>query len=868
MTQDKLRILELEQMLEDRTRDLEKVRDQLRMQIEESERLEEELLASETRYLRLFEKTPAILHSVDRDARIVSVSDYWVENLGYERSEVIGRPVTDFMTEQSRRAAQEENLPKFFQTGSLRDVPYQLVSKNGQLVDVLLSATAERDACGDVVRSLGVACDVTERKRSEEAILRAAEEWESTFDAVPDLIMILDGEHRIVRVNQATVDKLGHSKDELVGSHCYTLFHGTTGPPAFCPCHALHGDARAYDVEVFEPVLGGTFHVTVTPVRDSSGGLLGFVHVARDVSDYKRIQNELAEKLRETKRANDESQALLKCSQALLECDDFQSASHRIFDASKEVIGATAGFLALLSPNHTVFQFQYLDSGNGSCGVDPNLPMPVRGLRAEALLKQDIVYQNDFEESEHNSHIPDGHIPVSNVMFAPLLVSARTVGHLALANKPGGFDDADLQLARAFAEFAVIGLLKCQTEEALRESEAKFRQIAENIEEAFWLTVPGKLEHMAYVSPAFERLWGSEATTFLNNPAAWPSSIHPDDREQALDAYRLFTQGLSGYAVEYRIVRPDGSLRWIWDRGFPIRNGEGDVYRVAGVAQDITQRKAYEHKQRQLMDEVRHFAYIISHDLRAPLINLRGFCRELEAATGVIGDIAEQAHESLPPDRRDSLRMALDDASESIEFIKSSVSRMGRLIEAILKLSRLGHMDLSPQQLDMNEVVHETLNSLAHQINQKGIEVAVGMLPTVYADRTSMDQIVANLLDNAIKYLDPGRAGRIEIDGWSSVDEEVMVISDNGIGIAEKNLDAVFQIFQRAGTVDVPGEGMGLAYVRTLVRRHGGRIWCDSVPGKGSSFTFTIAKNLGMEKHAERSEAACSCSSQEGAHHG
>jgi PAS domain S-box-containing protein len=496
--------------------------------------------------------------------------------------------------------------------------------------------------------------------------------------------------------------------------------------------------------------------------------------------------------------------------------------------------------------------------------VDSTLPMPIIGLRAEALLKRDIVCENDFGESTRSSHLPPDHMPVSNVIFAPLIVSARTVGHLALANKFGGFDENDFRLARAFAEFAVIGLLKYQTEEALRESEAKFRQIAENIEEAFWLTVPGNLEHMAYVSPAFEKLWGSEAATFLDNSAAWSSSIHRDDRERVLHAYRLFLQGLSGYDVEYRIARPDGSLRWIWDRGFPIRNDEGDVYRVAGVAQDITQRKAYEHKQRQLMDEVRHFAYIISHDLRAPLINLSGFCRELEAATVVIGDIAEQA----PQGQRNRLRMALDDTSESIEFIKSSVSRMGRLIEAILKLSRLGHMDLSLQQLDMNDLVHETLNSLAHQINQKKIEIAVGILPTVYADRTSMDQIVANLLDNAIKYMDPERPGRIEIDGWSSVDEEVLMIADNGIGIEEKNWDSVFQVFQRAAAADIPGEGMGLAYVRTLVRRHGGRIWCDSVPGKGSSFSFTIAKNLAMERLAQHSEAVCSCASQEGAHHG
>jgi PAS domain S-box-containing protein len=459
-------------------------------------------------------------------------------------------------------------------------------------------------------------------------------------------------------------------------------------------------------------------------------------------------------------------------------------------------------------------------------------------------------------------------MPVSNVLFAPLLVSGRTAGHLALANKPVDFDANDRRLAKAFAEFAVIGLLKCGTEEALRESEAKFRQIAENIEEAFWLTVPGDLQQLGYVSPAFERLWGSPANTFVEERSAWADSVHQEDRERVVLAYRHFTQDISPYDVEYRIVRPDGSLRWVWDRGFPIKDEDGKMYRVAGVAQDVTQRKASEQKQRQLMEEVRHFAYIVSHDLRAPLINLRGFCRELEVATKAMSAIAGQVRGNPSSDWPDRLTLASEDAMESIEFIKTSVARMGRLIEAILKLSRLGHMDLSTEPLDMTALVRETLNSLSHQINEKGVEIVVGMLPDVVADRMSMEQIVANLLDNAIKYLDPQRRGRIEISGWSTQDEDIIALTDNGIGIAEKDKDAVFQIFQRVATPGVDGDGMGLAYVRTLVRRHGGRIWCDSIPGRGSNFTFAIAKNLGADRPLERSGGSCWCAAPEGAHHG
>jgi PAS domain S-box-containing protein len=138
--------------------------------ITERKRAEEELRFSEERYRRLYNETPVMLHSIDHEGRLVSVSNYWLEVLGYERNEVLGRSPTEFFTEASRRYAEEVNLPKFFRTGSCRDVPFQFVKKNGEILDVLLSAIAERDDEGKVVRSLSVIFDVTERKRAEEEI--------------------------------------------------------------------------------------------------------------------------------------------------------------------------------------------------------------------------------------------------------------------------------------------------------------------------------------------------------------------------------------------------------------------------------------------------------------------------------------------------------------------------------------------------------------------------------------------------------------------------------------------------------------------------------------------------------------------------
>ncbi|MCH9053414.1 MAG: PAS domain S-box protein, partial [Proteobacteria bacterium] len=134
--------------------------------ITERKRAEEALRESEERFRTLYEKTPVMVHSIDRDARLISVSDYWLEVMGYERDEVLGRSIVEFYTDEARQYAEEIALPQFFKTGSNKDVPLQIVKKNGDIMDILLSATAQYDQEGEFDHSLAVMIDVTERKRA------------------------------------------------------------------------------------------------------------------------------------------------------------------------------------------------------------------------------------------------------------------------------------------------------------------------------------------------------------------------------------------------------------------------------------------------------------------------------------------------------------------------------------------------------------------------------------------------------------------------------------------------------------------------------------------------------------------------------
>jgi signal transduction histidine kinase len=243
----------------------------------------------------------------------------------------------------------------------------------------------------------------------------------------------------------------------------------------------------------------------------------------------------------------------------------------------------------------------------------------------------------------------------------------------------------------------------------------------------------------------------------------------------------------------------------------------------------------------QANEEIKHFAYIVSHDLRAPLVNLKGFSAELRFALDELQSVIDAVRPHLDADQEQRLHCALDeDVPEALRFIESSVTRMDDFIQAVLQLSRLGRRELHPERIDMEALVQEVLGSLAHQIEEQDVEVTVGPLPDVVADRTSMEQIVGNLLDNALKYLQPDRPGEIEITGERDDERATFRVRDNGRGIAEDDMQKVFAPFRRAGRQEAPGEGMGLPYVQTLVRRHGGRIWCESELGEGTTFTFII----------------------------
>jgi signal transduction histidine kinase len=249
-------------------------------------------------------------------------------------------------------------------------------------------------------------------------------------------------------------------------------------------------------------------------------------------------------------------------------------------------------------------------------------------------------------------------------------------------------------------------------------------------------------------------------------------------------------------------------------------------------------------------EEIQRFAYIVSHDLRSPLVNVMGFTAELDASTKAIAELIDRAEETAPEIVTEEARLAArGDLPEAIGFIRTSTQKMDRLITAILTLSRQGRRVLTPEPLDVAAIVDEIRGSLAHRLDEQGTTVEVeGDLPAVVSDRLGVEQILSNLIENAVKYRHPTRPARIVVTGGSDGPRRWFAVTDNGRGIDPRDHERVFDLFRRSGTQDQPGEGIGLAHVRALAYRLGGIIDLTSTLGEGATFRLSLPKALELQE--------------------
>jgi signal transduction histidine kinase len=264
------------------------------------------------------------------------------------------------------------------------------------------------------------------------------------------------------------------------------------------------------------------------------------------------------------------------------------------------------------------------------------------------------------------------------------------------------------------------------------------------------------------------------------------------------------------------------------------------------IVSDITERKRAEEERELVLaelaektKELEQVIYLTSHDLRSPLVNIQGFSKELDEALKKFYAVLNKI--DIPPALRKKLASTMNgDLAKSLQYIIASSAKMDSLLSGLLKLSRLGRDTLRIKKLDMSKLISKVISSFEFQIKEVDATVKVEELPPCYGDETQIDQVFSNLVGNALKFLDPKRRGVIRVSGKEEKEQAVYCVEDNGIGIAEKDKDAIFEMFRKLNPDDKRGEGLGLTIVRKILDRHGGKVWVESEPGKGSKFFVSL----------------------------
>jgi len=624
-----------------------------------------------------------------------------------------------------------------------------------------------------------------------EAQAKSAEEvrlWAEVFATCPHGIAVSDAQTNLtIACNPAFVRLLGRSEQELIGQPVLDRY----GSEALETVRAALAEADRTGEARFETTIlsadgdSRDVQIDLVMVRNPSGGWLHRVGAMQDITERKRAERAL----RETQLSLEEAQRVGGFGSWSLELKDPDMLENNPVTWTAQcdrIVGSEPGELPMTM--QTFMEHVY----------------PEDQARVRAAVKAAMVARRSYR-MEHR-----------------IVTKSGAVRHvLAAGEVTGGTGPAQ--------SLRLVGTIHDVTERvragaALRESEERFRAVVENIHEVFWMRDVGP-DRVRYVSPNFDQVWGRPGAELMENPLAWFEPVHQEDKARVKE--KLAELGEGGvFDVEYRIVRPDGTVRWVRDKAFPVQNEEGRIVRVVGVAEDVTERKMLEAQflRAQRMEAIGTLAGGIAHDLNnilSPMLMAAGMLKE----------------SSSDPRSREMLSM-----------VETSARRGADIIRQLLTFSRGASGERAPIELqrlvkEMCTIVRETFpREITLEAN-----VARDAWPVV-ADVTQLHQVLVNLTVNARDAMPRGgRLGLAVANVTLNEDDRALQakakpgnyvrvsVKDTGTGIPPEIVDRIFDPFFTTKEVE-KGTGLGLSTVLGIVRGHGGFVTVDSTVGVGSAF--------------------------------
>ena len=731
-----------------------------------SRRLEDALRASEARYRTLLDSIPQRVFCKSRSSVYTAANRSFARDCRLSPQDVIGKTDYDiFPREIADRYRADDR--RIMEAGAAEEYDEPYVA-DGQALVVHTVKAPMRDESGAVVGVLAIFWDITERKRTEEALreserrLNRSQEiahlgsWE--FDLVRNQLIWSDEVYRIfglqpqkMRASYEMFLAGVHPDDRAVVDEAYW--------------DSLRENRDTYEVEhrVVRPSTGEIrlVHEKCEHYRDASGRIVRSVGMVQDITERKRAEEAL--------RASEER------IRYIIKHDPNALA---VFDRDLRYIFVSDRFLH----DYRVKESDVI--GKHHYEVFPDIPERWREIHRRALAGEILRSERDVFPRA------DGTIDYNRWECRPWYDLEGNIGGIIM--------------------YTEVITEQVRVEQAIRESEFKYRVVADNTYDwEFWLGPDGRF---IYTSPSCERITGYTAAEFTADPGLLRRIVLPDDLA-GFDRHQRSLGGAQPSVAGFRIVRRDGSVRWIEHVCVPVNDERGHFLGTRGSNRDVTERKWAE-------ADREAFIHTISHDLRSPLTIALGRAQLIQRA----------------PDKSDA-------CLRSADAIVTSLHRMNAMIEDLVDSARLesGQIKLSPRPVDIGQLVGELKERMSATEGVERIEVEVEEgLPPVEADPAKIERILTNLLSNALKYSSPGTPVHLTVRRGAG--EVVTSVRDHGPGIEPDDLRHLFERYYRAGKAQGPHEGLGLGLYITkgLVEAHGGRIRAESEVGVGSTFSFTL----------------------------
>ena len=800
--------------------------------VTERHQAEENLRESEQRYRRIVDTASEGIWELDERYVTTLVNRRMAEMLGYEPQEMAGRNLGEFLFEDdvadlpARIAARRQGLTERYEQ--------RYRHKDGSTVWMYVSATSVRDAGLRFIGSFAMLMDITERKRAEEEARNTAAQWQATFDAVQDMVLLLDKDFQILRANRAAAEFLGLPFDKIVGGHCFNLIHGTTMPPAECPLARMRQSRRHEEVQVLARKGGPWLSVSVDPVFDQNGELTHAVHVARDITERKRAEDAL----RRSEATLAEGQRLSRTGSwvwnpATRQVLYFSEEMFRIFGLNpQDGVPTAEAFWQRIHPED-------LD-------------------RTRELLLKAATGNMEYEH-DHRIVLPDGTIKHIHAVGHPVLdENGQVVEYVGTAVDVTERKRAEDELRKHRENLE--DLVKQRTEELAVLDQLVYGSLESGEVGALWIDF--KEADTLHALDNTARMLGlepdptGEKTYKLSN---WTNLLadtavaFPDYAPIIEEARGRLLGAISGkyknYRAVYPLAMPDGSLKWIDARAeIAKRDDYGQALLMTGTLIDITRLKQAEAdlaEAKARAEAANHakstFLANMSHELRTPLNAVLGFSRLLKNDPDV-----------TPPQQ------------ETLDVIVRSGEHLLNLINNVLDMAKIesGRVALKESEVDLNQLMHEMQSLMGVGAVEKGLRFALERDPDlprfVAVDAGKLRQVLLNLLGNAIKYTDSGgvklRARLASIHG-SEKAKVRFEVDDSGPGISQEDCTRIFFPFVQLGgqASAQAGTGLGLAICKQYVELMGGQIGVTSKPGKGSVFYFEIPVRV-LPSVAERDD--------------